>query len=234
MWTNAPDYREAFQRQEQVEEIMALLDLDSATGLVDVGCGNGAVAVPCAEAFPECEVWAFDMLVNAVAECVCRAGPRARANLHACVASAEAIPLPDGAVDRALMRNVLHHVQRPERAYAEVGRGLKPDGKLLLETPSNPGDGTLGNLISEVFMLADPSHLRTFHAPDAVINGLAAAALTTQSVSHATFPFHIDERELALIEAGGAREVLQVEQTAADEWRIQLVMTRIVATRQEA
>jgi len=231
MWTNAPDYREAFQKREQVEEIIELLDLDGATGLVDVGCGNGAVAVSCAEAFPKCEVWAFDMLDSAVAECRRRARDRRCANLHACLASAEAIPLPDGSVDRVLMRNVLHHVQRAEQAYAELGRLLKPGGRLVLETPSNPGGNALGHLISEVFMLADPSHLRTFHASEAVSQGLGAVGLETESVTHSTFPFRIDARELELIEASGAREALQVQQTNPDEWRIQLAMTRIVATK---
>ncbi len=234
MWTNAPDYRDAFQKREQIEEIIKLLELDGTTGLVDVGCGNGALAVPCAEAFPECRVWAFDMLDGAVAECKRRARQRHCENLHACLASAESIPLPDASVDRALMRNVLHHVQRAENAYREVGRLLRPGGRLVLETPSNTGDSALGDLIGEVFMLADPSHLRTFHTPEAVSQGLAAAALETESVANSTFPFHINARELDLIKTHRATEILQVQQTAPDRWRIQLTMTRIVATKQGA
>jgi hypothetical protein len=75
-----------------------------------------------------------------------------------------------------------------------------------------------------------PARLRHIR-PEVVTEGLAAVALETESVADSTFPFHIDARELELIEAGGAVGVLQVEQTAPDEWRIQLSMTRIVATR---
>jgi SAM-dependent methyltransferase len=47
------------------------------------------------------------------------------------LADVEAIPLPDGAADVALLYNALHAVPDPQAAVREVARCLKPNGQLL-------------------------------------------------------------------------------------------------------
>jgi SAM-dependent methyltransferase len=47
------------------------------------------------------------------------------------LADVEAIPLPEGAVDVALLYNALHAVPDPQAAATEVARCVKPDGRLL-------------------------------------------------------------------------------------------------------
>ena len=47
------------------------------------------------------------------------------------LADVEAIPLPDGAADVALLYNALHAVPNPQAALREVARCLKPDGQLI-------------------------------------------------------------------------------------------------------
>jgi ubiquinone/menaquinone biosynthesis C-methylase UbiE len=51
------------------------------------------------------------------------------ANLQ--LADAEAIPLPDGVADVALLYNALHAVPNPQATLREVARCLKPDGQLI-------------------------------------------------------------------------------------------------------
>jgi SAM-dependent methyltransferase len=48
------------------------------------------------------------------------------------VADAQALPLPDGAVDAVVMISMLHHVDAPSRALAEARRVLAPGGRLAL------------------------------------------------------------------------------------------------------
>jgi ubiquinone/menaquinone biosynthesis C-methylase UbiE/DNA-binding transcriptional ArsR family regulator len=44
----------------------------------------------------------------------------------------EALPIDDARLDAATLALVLHHLPEPERALAEVGRVLKPRGRLLI------------------------------------------------------------------------------------------------------
>ena len=181
-WTEHAGYTRSYQSEEQIREVLGLLELADARGFVDIGCGNGASAVPVAVRHPECDVWALDPLETAVAECEGRAAEAGVANLHAEVASANAIPLPDATVDRALMRNVLHHVADAHAAYAEIARILRPNCLLLLEAPCNPGDDGLRALISDIHMFMDDSHRRTYHRLEATSAGLAKHGIATEGV----------------------------------------------------
>ncbi len=46
--------------------------------------------------------------------------------------SAEALPIPDGALDHVFANMALHHVEHPEQAIHEMARTLKPGGKLVI------------------------------------------------------------------------------------------------------
>ena len=128
-WTHDPDYRRCYQTEDDIKQILHLLALDRASGLADIGCGNGAFAIAAAQKHPGCRVWAFDALDSAVAEC--RAQGAGLPNLQVELAWAHAIPLPDSSVDRVLFRSVLHHLAEPQAVYAEICRLLKPGGRLV-------------------------------------------------------------------------------------------------------
>jgi len=233
-WSSNPGYISRFQTDEQIDEILELLDLGSARGLVDVGCSNGAFALAAAERYPHCQVWAIDPLASAIAECQKQAAARKIGNLQTEVASADALPLGGSSVDRALMRNVLHHLAHPDRAYAELARALSPDGLLLLEAPCNPGDTRLGKLISDVHMFMDDSHRRTYHRPDAIVSGLDAHGISASVADTWTYSPRVREEQIRLIEQHGAQEALRLRQENSERWTIQLNMARIVGRRGES
>jgi len=51
-------------------------------------------------------------------------------------ASAEALPFADGSFDLVICSWVLEHLQRPERAFAEISRVLRPGGHFIFLTPN--------------------------------------------------------------------------------------------------
>ncbi len=92
-----------------------------ATGMVlDVGCG----AMPYRRTIEE-HATGYDGL---------DIEPRSSAVLYVCSVT-EMSPVPDAAYDTVLCSEVLEHVADPGAALAEIGRVLKPGGRLILTTP---------------------------------------------------------------------------------------------------
>jgi SAM-dependent methyltransferase len=96
--------------------------------VLEVGCGTGTLATALVER-EHAKVWAIDAEPAMVAEARARLPRGAQAK----VAEAEALPFKDGWFDRAIMRLVVHHLDRPT-AFAELRRVLAGDGRLVIAT----------------------------------------------------------------------------------------------------
>lgn len=98
--------------------------------VLDLGCGNGGMILPFAEAGHRC--WGLDVglhpeLTGVVAE--------ADLPLVHLQARGEALPFPDGSLDLVLLAETVEHVPRPRRLGAEVARVLRPGGICYATTP---------------------------------------------------------------------------------------------------
>ena len=177
LWTTSLEYRQLYQPPDEIDAVVGLLEMEHATVLADIGCGNGAFAIAAAKANPNCRVWAFDALDSATTECQAAASAAGLSADRFTVsnARAESIPLSDGSVDRLLCRAVLHHLADPQRVFEEFARVLKPGGLLLLQAPCNYWQKEWGRIISALYMVFDDSHPRQYHQPADVIAGLNAA-----------------------------------------------------------
>ena len=92
--------------------------------VLDLGCGTGRLAFALAERGSR--VWGVDPSP----EMVDRARER---GVHAKVAAAEQLPFKAGWFERAVLWLVVHLVDRPA-AFAELGRVLAPDGRMVIAT----------------------------------------------------------------------------------------------------
>ena len=104
-----------------------LVELGELRGVrvVEVGCGTGRLADALAER-AHARVWAVDASPEMVAQ--------AKAlGVNARLARAEALPFKRGWFDAAVMRMVLHLVDRP-RALGELARVLAAHGRLVIAT----------------------------------------------------------------------------------------------------
>lgn len=202
-WTCSACYADLYQTDEQVREVIKLLELGSATLLIDIGCGNGAFAVSAASQYPSCSIVAVDCLSSAVTECQRRASAVCCKNLRAEVASADELPLADLSADRVLIRNVLHHVDSIDSTFAEISRVLRPGGMVLLETPCNTGDREFGELISDIHMLMDDSHRRSYHGVEDIMASLKKHGITGSLPMYQPYTFPVGANQVDLIRSRG-------------------------------
>jgi demethylmenaquinone methyltransferase/2-methoxy-6-polyprenyl-1,4-benzoquinol methylase len=107
--------------------ILDLLDLSPDGRLLDVGGGTGRVAGALAEHVRQLVL--VDVSAGMLRQATTKNG------LQPANAVAEQLPFPDGAFDRILMVDALHHVADQKRTAAELMRVLAPGGRLVVEEP---------------------------------------------------------------------------------------------------
>jgi len=105
--------------------------------LLDIGCGTGSVTAALV-AHCGCKAWGVDVSPEMVEQARAKRIPGAGFK----VAPAEELPFAAGWFERALMRSVVHHVDRP-RAFAEARRVLAPGARLVVHNLDPDGLGEL-------------------------------------------------------------------------------------------
>jgi ubiquinone/menaquinone biosynthesis C-methylase UbiE len=234
LWTDSQCYADLYQNDDQIRVVCELLELPSATSVVDIGCGNGVFAVAVASQFPNCAVVALDSLASATEETEQRASSANCKNMRTEVASADALPIPNVSADRILMRNVAHHLSSLDAAFAEVSRILLPGGIFLLEVPCNPGDSALAELISDIHMLMDNSHRRAYHSPKAVAICMDNHGMTPSEPKCWPYSFPVDSNQIELIKNRKADGLLSLDESIEEQASIQLTLTRIIGRKRES
>ena len=109
---------------------------------LDFGCGPGYFSLPLAK-----HVWsviAVDVSEAMLVICRQRAAEERLKNIEFLVADDRQFPLAGRSIDRALLANIFHELDEPQRVLLEIRRLLKEGGKVLLidwkpiETPTGP------------------------------------------------------------------------------------------------
>jgi len=100
--------------------------------VLDVGCGNGGVAV--AGALRGHCVTAVDIDMGSVARTLARAEAW-EVHVDALQADASALGFPDDSFDVVIMNDIIEHVADPNGALAEASRVLRPGGLAYVHAP---------------------------------------------------------------------------------------------------
>ena len=127
---------------------------------LDLGCGGGHVAyaiAPHAGAVTACDL-SSDMLAAVEAE----AARRQIGNIETIVASAEALPLPDGGFDFLACRFSAHHWRDAEAGLREARRVLARGAPALFIDIVSPGEAARDTHLQSVELLRDTSHVRDY------------------------------------------------------------------------
>jgi SAM-dependent methyltransferase len=113
---------------ERERELVRSAFLPLGARVLDIGCGEGATLHHLGE--PE-GATGIDLFGEKIAFAQ-KALPRCRF----VAGSAYELPFPDGAFDHVLVRDLVHHLDEPERFVAECARVLVPGGRIDVLEPS--------------------------------------------------------------------------------------------------
>jgi len=112
--------------------VLALLRLAGGETVVDYGAGTGVYTIPVAEALPNGRVIAVEALPRLAEILRAKITPELADRVQLVESDTNKVPAPDGAADRVVMIDVLHHLYDQPDALAEVTRLLRPGGLFVV------------------------------------------------------------------------------------------------------
>jgi ubiquinone/menaquinone biosynthesis C-methylase UbiE len=141
--------------------------------ILDLGCGTGMLLRKIAATSPTTVAWGVDLSAEML-----RGSPGRDAVTGATLADAHHLPFGTGRFDAVVSTSSLHHWHDPRGALLEIGRVLKPRGRLVLTDWAN--DHLPTRIVSAVLRHTDASHFRSYTAREAR-RLLGAAGFETES-----------------------------------------------------
>jgi arsenite methyltransferase len=125
--------RRASNPKSRPDEILVSLALQSGQNIADIGAGGGYFSLRFAEALkPEGKVYAVDTNQQFLDFLLSKARERGLSNLEPVLATEGSLPVPEGGLDLAFMRNVYHHLTGRVEYFRRLARMLKPGGRVAI------------------------------------------------------------------------------------------------------
>jgi 2-polyprenyl-3-methyl-5-hydroxy-6-metoxy-1,4-benzoquinol methylase len=126
--------------------------------ILDVACGEGHITAAIHRAFPTARILAFDGSLSAI-----RSASQAHDGISFALANAYDPPYPPDYFDCVVCNNIWEHVPDPLRLLDRVARSLKPNGHLIVSTPSRYKlNNLLRVLIGKPVVLGSPHHVTEY------------------------------------------------------------------------
>lgn len=119
--------------QDERERLATVLRVTAGSRIADVGAGDGDFAIALAEVVgPTGHVYATEISsssLSRIRRAVERQGLR---NVTVVEVAEDDARLPEGCCDAIYLRNVYHHLTKPEPTVATLYRALRPGGRLAI------------------------------------------------------------------------------------------------------
>ncbi|MBW7984422.1 class I SAM-dependent methyltransferase [Enterobacillus tribolii] len=151
-------------RGVDLEKLQVLLAGKSHAQVLDLGCGAGHVSFTVA---PEvAQVTAYDLSASMLAVVAQSAAERKLDNITTRQGQAERLPFGEATFDYVISRYSAHHWQDVGQGMREIGRVLKPGGRVVIIDVCSPGHPLLDTYLQTVEMLRDTSHVRDYSSAE--------------------------------------------------------------------
>jgi ubiquinone/menaquinone biosynthesis C-methylase UbiE len=125
-------FAETHSDAAQLERLLSYLSLADGQVILDLGTGNGYVAMAVAGKFPGTRVIGVDVATQAIGRNRELAEAQGLSNVEFLVYDGVTLPFPDNHFDAGVSRYVFHHLPRPDTSLTELARTLRANGRLVL------------------------------------------------------------------------------------------------------
>ena len=138
---DSPEVAKSFNRMTKLPpfkllylKIIARIKKMNPNGiLVDLGCGAGNLIIRIAKKFPELDLKGVDISTEILEHAKQRAKKNEVENkIEFKKGSVQELPFSDNSIDIIVSSLSLHHWENPSKAFNEINRVLKNDGKFLI------------------------------------------------------------------------------------------------------
>ena len=163
-WIGLIDARESGWFVNERNELFRGFPVGPDEHVLDVGCGDGAMTMYCAERgahvlFTDIEAES----VEGVKQQVSAQGKAASSQGFVC--DSDPLLVPDACATRVICREVLEHVEDPSQVMGELVRAGKPGALYLLTVPGETGEKIQQKFAPSSYF-EHPNHIRIFSEQD--------------------------------------------------------------------
>ena len=127
-WLERPDRTQ----EEQPQQMVAALKLESTDVVADIGAGTGYISQLLARQVPNGKVLAVDVQSEMVALLKQRINNSKIANIQPQLGTEKSPELPPASIDLAIMVDAYHEFSYPREMMTDIVSALKPDGRVVL------------------------------------------------------------------------------------------------------
>src|SRR5262245_17542688 len=146
---NASEYAQRSGLQKAMAaEVLALLELEGAERVLDIGCGDGKITAEIAARVPQGEVVGVDASRDMIAFASSHFGPTVRPNLRFDVAAARGLPFRNE-FNPVVSFKALPWISGQDAAPPSIRSAMTPDGQALLRLVPKGARKSLENVIEE-------------------------------------------------------------------------------------
>lgn len=170
----APAYERAAHVQRRIGESALGLLPDTASAVLDLGCGTGQFMPALQVRYPQARLHGLDIAEGMLA--VARQRTDVQAEWHA--GDAEDLPFTAASFDLVFSSLVMQWCEQPARFLAEVARVLRPGGRAVIATL---GPDTLWELRAAWRAVDDRVHVNDFHPAASLAAAVADSGLQVRA-----------------------------------------------------
>jgi SAM-dependent methyltransferase len=148
-WAEHQDRWDAVNRGVN-DRLFAAAAVGEGEEVLDVGCGNGLTTRLAARRAARGHAFGLDLSAPMLSRARAAAAAEGIANVAFEQGDAQVYPLPPGGFDVALSRFGVMFFADPVAAFANIGRALKPGGRLVFVCLQDLGRSDLGRVVAAV------------------------------------------------------------------------------------
>lgn len=160
-------YARVHHDSDQLERLLSLLGTTKDRSFVDLGTGDGYVAMALAARDPTCVVTGLDIAEEAIDRCTELAKERGLENVRFRSFGGVVLPFGDNSMDGVLCRYAFHHFPAGETTLADISRITRRHGRVVFSDPLRNEADTV-DFVNDLQRLKKDGHVRIYRRDEIV------------------------------------------------------------------